>query len=286
MTTHRMLAIGSLLLGAGLAVNSLLGPFVADRIDYPLSDTLINQTIGLDAYSLLVAAPLAALIAVLGFRGHAALPVLAFGLASYAAYMLVQYIAGPAYLEIPAVLPLQLALLILAGLLGFGAWTALRRQSLPERHDTRVAVVLLLFAAFVVLRYVPILAGSASGELIPEESRDDPTMFWLIVMLDLTAVVPATVAAAIGLLRGAEWARSAAYAVIAWFAVTSPSIGVMAITMSLRDDEFASSGVTAMLVGASIVYVAVALWLFRPLFDDSSATEINQSSSGNASLRA
>jgi hypothetical protein len=245
----------------------LLGPFVADRIDYPLSDTLINQTIGLDAYSLLVAAPLAAVIALLGFRGHAAFPVLAIGLASYAAYMLVQYIAGPAYLEIPAVLPLQLALLILAGWLGLGAWTALRGQSLPERHDTRVAVALLLFAAFVVMRYVPVLAGSASGEPIPEESRDDPTMFWLIVMLDLAAVVPATLAAAISLLRGTQWARAAAYAVAAWFAVTTPSIGVMATTMLLRDDEFANGGVTALLIGASAVYVSFTVWLVLPLFD-------------------
>jgi hypothetical protein len=91
-------------------------------------------------------------------------------------------------------------------------------------------------------------------------------MYWLIVMLDLAAVVPATIASAIGLLRGASWARAAALAMAAWFAVTTPSVAVMAVTMLVRDDEFASVGVTVLLVAAAAVYVAFAAWLFRPLF--------------------
>lgn len=266
MGRNRWVAVGALALGVGLAVNSLLGPFVADVIDYPLSETLINQTIGLDAYSLLVVAPLAAVAGLLALRDHAAAPVVVVGLAGYAAYMLLQYIVGPAWGEIPGVLGLQLALLVIAGWVGLGGWSALRGQALPEREDRRTAFVLLGFAAFVILRYVPTLAGSATGEPIPEESRADPTMYWLIVMLDLAAVVPATIASAIGLLRGASWARAGALAVAAWFAVTTPSVAVMAVTMLVRDDEFASVGVTVLLVAAAAVYVAFAAWLFRPLF--------------------
>lgn len=266
MGRNRWVAVGALALGVGLAVNSLLGPFVADVIEYPLSETLINQTIGLDAYSLLVVAPLAAVAGLLALRDHAAAPVVVVGLAGYAAYMLLQYIVGPAWGEIPGVLGLQLALLVIAGWVGLGGWSALRGQALPEREDRRAAFVLLGFAAFVILRYVPTLAGSATGEPIPEESRADPTMYWLIVMLDLAAVVPATIASAIGLLRGASWARAAALAMAAWFAVTTPSVAVMAVTMLVRDDEFASVGVTVLLVAAAAVYVAFAAWLFRPLF--------------------
>ena len=45
------LGAGLIALGAGLAVNSLHGPFVFGIVDYPLSETLRNQTIGLDAVS-------------------------------------------------------------------------------------------------------------------------------------------------------------------------------------------------------------------------------------------
>jgi hypothetical protein len=271
MTGRRWLAIGVLALGLGLAVNSLLGPFVADVIDYPLSETLINQTIGLDAYSLLIATPLATIAALLALRGHPAAPAVIVGLSGYAAYMLVQYLVGPAWREIPGVLSLQLALLVLAGWLGLGGWTALRGQALPERQDRRSAFILLGFAAFVVLRYLPTLAGSITGEPIPEESRADPTMYWLIVVLDLTAIVPATIASAIGLLREASWARAAAHAVAAWFAVTTPSIAGMAVTMLIRDDQYASAGVTVLLVVAAAVYVAFAVWLLRPLFQSTSS---------------
>lgn len=256
-------------LGIGLAINSLLGPFVADVIDYPLSETLINQTIGLDAFTLIVVAPACLLAAAMTLRGHPAAPIFAIGVASYAAYMLVQFIAGPAYLEVPDVLPLQLALLILSGSLGFAAWNAIDRDALRRsstRADRRVAIAMFLLAAFVTLRYLPTLAGSLTAEPIPEESRDDPTMFWLIVMLDLGAVAPAAVAAGAGLLRGASWALAAAFAVAAWFALTAPAVATMAVVMLMRDDPFATTGTADLLAGAAIVFVGYAFRLFWPLW--------------------
>ena len=57
---------------AGLLVNTILGPLVLDAIDYPISQTIENQLIGLELVSVFVVAPLCAAAAVLGGRGHPA----------------------------------------------------------------------------------------------------------------------------------------------------------------------------------------------------------------------
>ena len=82
----RWLSIGTVLLAAALAVNSLLGPFGLDVINYRYGESMVNQAIGLDAVALLVAAPLALAAAWLTQRGHRAGPVLAFAPALFAAY--------------------------------------------------------------------------------------------------------------------------------------------------------------------------------------------------------
>lgn len=46
---HPWLGIASLTLGVGLAVNSLLGPLIAEAIEYPLSGSALDQTMGLEA---------------------------------------------------------------------------------------------------------------------------------------------------------------------------------------------------------------------------------------------
>jgi hypothetical protein len=68
------LGAGLIALGAGLAVNSVLGPLAFGIVDYPLSETLRNQTLGVEAVSLLVVAPLSVVIGVLARRGHRAAP--------------------------------------------------------------------------------------------------------------------------------------------------------------------------------------------------------------------
>jgi hypothetical protein len=42
-TNHTWLGIAVIVLGAGLIANSLLGPFVADAIRYPLSESVLNR---------------------------------------------------------------------------------------------------------------------------------------------------------------------------------------------------------------------------------------------------
>jgi hypothetical protein len=76
---HRWLGIALIALGLGLIANSLLGPFVVDAIRYPLSESVLNQTTGLETVSLLLIAPLCILAGVLAIRGRAVAPLVAFG---------------------------------------------------------------------------------------------------------------------------------------------------------------------------------------------------------------
>src|SRR5919106_5342955 len=97
----RRLGFGLIALGIGLAANSLVGPLAGDLVEFHVSETLLNQMIGLDAVSLLVVAPLSVIAGLLSLRGHVAGPALAIGIGAYTAYMLVQYILGPDYLHLP-----------------------------------------------------------------------------------------------------------------------------------------------------------------------------------------
>ena len=51
------MALTLVALAVGFVVNSPLRPLGTDVVTYPFSETLVNQTIGLEAVSLLVVAP-------------------------------------------------------------------------------------------------------------------------------------------------------------------------------------------------------------------------------------
>jgi hypothetical protein len=94
--------------------------------------------------------------------------------------MFVQYIVGPSYLDYPRVLPLQLGLFIVGWTVALRAWIVGRTSdelptlvSSPRRH----AIALFAFAAFVILRYVPVFAGVVAGDPIPADAIEDPAMF-------------------------------------------------------------------------------------------------------------
>lgn len=261
--------VASIALGAGLVANSLLGPLVADAIRYPWSASMRNQTIGLEAVSLLLIAPMAIASGVLWLRGRDAGPVLAFGPGAYTVYMFVQYVIGPEYTHYAGVLPLHLALFVLGLGVAVAAWNGIRRERLPamsRRTERRYAVLLLGLAAFVVSRYLPNLFAAIAGDPIAPEYRRDVTMYWSIVLLDLGVVVPATIAVAIGVLRGAPWGTRAIYAVVGWFALVPSSVAAMAIVMLVNGDPRAAAGQAAMLSVAAIAFAGVAIHLYAPLF--------------------
>jgi hypothetical protein len=268
------LALGLVAISLGLAAVALLGPFVTGVIDYHVTETLRNQTIGLDAVSLLVVAPLSLLAALLILRWHVAGPAIALGIGAYTSYMLVQYIVGPEYERLPGnnelLFPLYLVLFALGWLVALGAWhsfevTRLLRSGRRDRLIGRFILPALAFVAFV--RYLPALADSMSAT--PEERGylAGPTFFWTIAMLDLGVFLPATIAACLGVSRGAVWGYKALYTVVGWFGLVGPAVAAMAVAMYVNDDPNSSGAGTAFMIVLGLLFAALALYLYRLLFD-------------------
>lgn len=263
------LALALLALGAGLSLNTVLGPLLTDTIRYPFSETLRNQTIGLEAVTLLLVTPLCILSAALIWCGRGAGPVLAFGPAAYTAYMMLQYLVGPGYLYYPQVLPLHLGLFVLSGVVALGAWSTADPVNLPmmtTRRGRRYANVMLVLAAFIASRYLPAIVGSWNRTSIAPEFAREPGMFWSILTLDLGVVVPATIYASVALRRGRPAAAKAVYAVLGWFALVPPSVTAMALVMVLNHDPNGSVGQVVVFAVATSVFWIFAYRVFRPLF--------------------
>lgn len=270
---NRWLGAGLIALGGGLAVNSLLGPFATEVIEYHFSETLINQTIGLDAVSLLVVAPLAGAAGVLALRGHRAGALLALGPTLYALYMFVQYISSPEYVAYPGnnerFFLLHLALFILPGALFLAAWTNTDPAALPPLSPAAkkfwAAVLLLLATAFVVAVHLPTLIDAVQGDL---EARDEylasPNNFWDVKLLDLGVAVPLEIAVGVGLLRGSAWATIGLYGAIGWFALVGIAVAAMGITMYVNDDPNASGASVVMFSVMAAVFAALAARLYWP----------------------
>jgi hypothetical protein len=281
---HPWLGIASITLGAGLIANSLLGPFLADAIDYPWSPSMRNQAIGLEAVSLFLVAPLCILAGLLSLRGRPTGPVLAFGPAAYATYMFLQYVIGPEYRYYAGVLPLHLALFTLGAGIAVASWNAIDPGRLPpmaRRSERRYALLLLVLAAFILTKYSPALAAAIAGDGLTAEFRQDVSMYWSIVLLDLGIVVPATIAAAVGLFRAASWSGKALYAVLGWFALVPPSVAAMGIAMAANDDPNGTVGEVAVLTIAAVVFAAIAVRLYRPLFATERSRRVSVSGSGD-----
>lgn len=269
----RRLGFALIALGIGLAANSLAGPLAGEVVDFHVTETLLNQMIGLDAVSLAVVAPLSIVAGVLALRGHVVGPVLALGVGAYAAYMLVQYALGPDYLGLPGssqlLFPLYLALFALGWLVTLAAWVAIDTRRLPRspRRDRLVGrVVLPLLALFAFVRYLPALADAMSDSPSDVGYLAGPTFFWAIALMDLGIFLPATIAACAGLVRGTAWAPKAMYAVVGWFGLVGPAVAGMAVAMYVNDDPTASGGNVAVMTVLGLSFASLAAVLYRPLF--------------------
>ena len=265
-----MLASSLVASAVGLALVALLGPLVLGVIQYHATETLRNQTIGLDAVSLLVVAPIAVLAALLVLRRHAAGAALALGIGAYTSYMFVQYILGPEYERLPGNNELLFPLYVVLFALGWGvalvAWQTFECEPRSRQRDRllgRVVLPLLAFLAFS--RYVPALADWMSGSPEDKGYLAGPTFAWAIAMLDLGIFLPATVAACVGLVRGVAWAPKALYLVVGWFGLVGPAVTAMALTMYINNDPNASGGTTAFMTALGLVFLLLALYLYRPL---------------------
>lgn len=271
-TRDRSLAAGLVALAGLLAANSVLGPLMTGVIDYHSGESMTNQGIGLDAVALFVVAPSALFAAWLVRKDHLAGPPVAFLPAVFAAYMAPQYVIGPEYTVLPGnneqFFLLHLAMLLVGIAVLLLAWQAVDRLHLlpnTAASDRRRSWVLFGAAGFILLRWLPLLPALVQGSPSGREYTDNPTAFLLIALFDLALVVPATLTAAFGLRAGALWARSAAYAVVGFFAVVPLAVAAMSVTMVLRGDPNGSVGAAIGFSGAAILFGLMALLLYRPL---------------------
>ncbi len=258
--------VAVLVLVVALLVNTVAGPLFTGRVSYPIPESLLNQLLGLEVVTLGLVVPVALVAGVLALRSHPMAPVLAFGPAAYAAYMFVQYVVGPDYTSYSLVVVAHVAITSLAGILTLWSWSLSAHSPLPRSGTARRkrrAVLLMLLAGFVLLRYVPGLVGSMTGEAIPAEFLDARAFFWSIVLLDLGVVVPGVTLAAFAMWRGAEVAERAYCAVLGWFVMVPPSVAAMAAVMVLRDDPYASVPTLVLLTVASVVFAVPAVLAVR-----------------------
>jgi hypothetical protein len=272
------LGLGLISLGVGLALLSLLGPLALGVIDYRVTETLRNQTIGLDLVSLVFVAPITVAVGVLALRRRPAAPLLALGPAAFVVYMMVQYVLGPAYLRLPGnnerFFLLYLALFVLAGIVGIRAWSTIeleRLPRLPRRRARLLGRVLLPLAGLVVFaRYMPALLDASSATPKAGDYRAGPTFFWTIALLDLGVGLPTLITACVGLLRERVWAPKTLYAVVGWLALVGPAVAGMALTMYVNDDANASLGLAGLMTAFAIGLLALATFVAAPLFSPGS----------------
>jgi hypothetical protein len=257
-----------LLLAAALVVNSAIGPLGRDVVDYPITESLRNQLIGLEVATIALVVPWCVFAGFRALRGEPGSALLAFGPAAYTLYMFVQYVLGPEYSDYRAITLFHLGLVTLSGGLTLWAWALARDTKLPARSprvERVYGAVMLGLAVFVVLRYLGGIVGSFRATEIPDEFAAARTFYWSIYLLDLGIVVPCTVVGAVALLRGRQLGRRALYAVTGWFALVPPSVAAMAAVMLVKDDPNASMATVVMLTAASAAFGTFAVIVYRPL---------------------
>jgi hypothetical protein len=270
MKLDRPTAIALFVLGAGIAASSLLGPLVTGVIEFRVSETMENQLVGGEIISLAIAAPLAIAAGVFWLRGHRLAPVLAAGPALYSTYMYVQYIAGPDYTRYEGnnenLFPLYLGLVILGWAITVRAWPALGAAGLrpPSATLRRIVAGVLLFLSVVfTLAWTASIVDVLNGGTPVEEYEKDPTLFWLIRMMDLGFVIPAGLITSIGLIRRAPWADRLVYALLGVQTLLTGAVAGMAVVMEARDDPASNPALLMVAVTMTVALSALYVLLLR-----------------------
>ena len=265
----RWLGVSLFAVAASLVAVSVLGPLVFGVIHWRIRPTILSQLYGLDAVSLGVVAPLAALAGALSFRGRPLGALLGFGPAAYTVYMVPQYVLGPDYAHVAGDnerwFPLLLALFVLGVVGATLAWTQLRTSELRGscKIESLVGRRLLPAAAIVVyIRYIPALADWMSTSPVAKDYVAGPNFSWTIALLDLGVALPATAAVCIGYRHAAAWARPGLYALTGWFALVGVAVAGMAIAMQLRGDPAMTvmQMIVMTVLGAALSALAVVLY--------------------------
>lgn len=269
MKTQYSVGVGVVALGVGIAANAVLGPLALRVIRFHNSVSGVNQLVGGEAVSLIVVAPLSVAAGILWIRGRAVAPALALAPSLYALYTSTTLVLGPEYQRYPGnnerYLPLHLGILILGGYIAVQAWSALgaARPSMPGTGlRVTTATTLLIPNALFALAWIKQIAAFASGER-SQAYQDDPRLWWLIKALDLSLVIPASLAVGVGLLRQRPVASKAAYGLAGFLACLLGSIGSMGAMQIWNDDPAASPVLVGVAGFAALGAGSVAARLVR-----------------------
>lgn len=262
-------------MGVLIAVSAVLGPLVLAIVRFRTSQTAVNQLVGGEVISLLVVAPLAIVAGVLWLRGNSLAPILGIGPSLYSLYMYIQYVMAPQYERYEGnseyFFPLYLALIILAWSTAIGAWRALATTSLPALTTrtrgvlgTLMLVLNLTFALAWISSILAVLIGP-HGSTTWIEYEKDQTLFWVIRLMDLGFVIPASLVIAVGLIRGAPWSTRLTYAFIGFQTLIVAAVAGMATMMALRDDPSANPVFLVVTVTLTIALAGFFVLLLRRL---------------------
>jgi len=204
---------------------------------------------------------------VLAFRGHREGPVAAVPAAAYAAYMFIQYVVGPQYLEYRPIVALHLGIFVLSGGVlserGTGSRSITCRCCPGARNWFSPRCCSFLRALLSPATHPRFRAGVRRRDTRGVRRRS------VDVLVDLPARSRCRgtghARGRLGLVRGAAWARKAVYGIVGWFALVPISVSAMSITMVLNDDPNAAVGNAVGLGVVALLFTAVAAWLYRPL---------------------
>ena len=264
----KRLALSLIVLAIGIAANSILGPFVSGVVTYPFSESVRNMTIGLDAVSLILVAPIGVLAARYVHLGNQIGSIAALSLSAYAMYTFVQFIMGPQYIEYSPIVLLHLGLFILSGFILVNAWQRIKGNELPlfnQRKNKTSAIVLFLLAIFTSLSYIASIPQIIKGGTIPATYVEDPTVYWSIFLLDLGFVIPVTIAVSVGLLKNRVFAQKAIFGMVGWYTLVVGSVAAMFVVMFLNGDSNVGGVTVLLLLSAFLLIVLFSGWVWQSL---------------------
>jgi hypothetical protein len=214
---------------------------------------------------------MALIAAVLAARRHPVAPLLALSVGVYALYTYMQVIIGQEYLRLPGnvekFFPLLLVVFLAAEAVIVLAWRLAPPTPRPTPRLERVgAMVLLLVAAFLVFgqHLRPILIAWRDPAALTEYASS-PTPFWMVKLMDLGIIVPAAVVTAIGLLKGAAWARRVMYVLFTGYTCLAISVAAMGLVMYVNRDPDSSLGLAGGFLVFALVFVSMTAMLYQPL---------------------
>ncbi len=278
--------IGTLLfvLGIGLLANALLGPLSLEVIEYHFSESMRNQTVGLDGVSLVVVAPLGFVTGWLLLQRtkegprRVGLRLLSGAPGLFAVYMIPQYVVGPDYLTRPGnnqrFFLLHLLLFIVGGAVSVLALTSVRSASFPVLRDSLARTVkrVLFLGAFVLTFGLHFSGVLDALRVHPKNSAflDSPTAFWFVKLLDLGIIVPASIFGVVALRQRWLIGQKLAYVLVSWLCLDALAVAAMALTMEINHDPTSSRPLGIVFGVLALALTVVTARLFVPFFREDS----------------